>query len=393
MQTDDFSPPPVDWEDRQSAFALPETAIYLDGASKGARLDRVQAATHAAVQASAAPWHIPHALWMERIEYTRRLAAELVFEGDVDGVAMVPSAAYGLATAARNVPLARGDAVLVLEGQFPSNLMAWQQRCAEVGARMVAATPTPGQSLTEAVLARLRDTPQIAVVTLPNCYWHDGHLLDLDRIAPAVHDAGAALVLDLSQSIGVLPVRLQRWQPDFVVSVGYKWLLGPMGLSWFWVSPRWRDVGTPIEHHWLARDAGQDWTFPVASPPPFMPGARRFDAGGISDPIRLAMAAGSLVQLQHWGLDRVAGALGKVTAALDAALDAHGLSAWKTRGHAPHITGLRVPPARIDAVAAAFAAQQIICSRRHGCLRLAPYLTVGPDQMERVVEIAATAAG
>jgi selenocysteine lyase/cysteine desulfurase len=387
----DFVPPPVDWDARHAAFALPQAVIYLDGASKGPRLGRVQQAAHAALDQGAMPWMLPHAAVIAQLEHTRQLAADLLFGGDVDGMAIVPSAAYGLATAARNLPLQRGQAVLVLDGQFPSNLLAWQQRCAEVGAQVIAATAAPGESLTEAVLAQLAHTPQIAVVTLPHCYWHDGRMLDLDRIAPAVHAAGAALVLDLSQSAGVLPIDLARWQPDFVVSVGYKWLLGPIGLAWLWASPRWRAKGTPIEHHWLARDAGQDWTFPTGTPPPYMPGARRFDAGAINDPLRLVMAAGGLAQLQHWGLARVASALGEVTAALDDALDARGLSDWKTPGHAPHIAGLRVPKERLEAVAAAFSAHDVICSRRDGGLRLAPVLAVRPAQMREVVEIAANA--
>lgn len=391
MHTADFIIPPVAWEERHAAFALPAGVLHLDGASACARLSGVQVAAHAAVDQGAAPWRVSHEALMRQLESTRRLAADLLFGGDVDGVAMVPSAAYGLATAARNVPLAGGEAVLVLDGQFPSNLMAWLQRCAEVSAQVIVATPAPGQSPTDAVLEQLQRTPRIAVVALSHCDWHDGQLLDLGRIAPAVHALGAALVLDLSQSAGVLPIELAQWQPDFVVSVGYKWLLGPMGLAWLWASSRWRNEGTPIESHWIARDAGADWTFPVEAPLPFMPGARRFDAGAINDPIRLAMSAGGLAQLQHWGLARVAAALGEVTTALDDALDARGLSDWKTPGHAPHITGLRVPEARRDAVAAAFAAQDIICTPRKGCLRLAPSLTVKPEQMARVVEIAAGA--
>jgi selenocysteine lyase/cysteine desulfurase len=391
MRPDDFIPTPVDWARRQAAFALPPGTCYLDGTSAGPRLSGVQAAAHAAIDADAAPWQLPHAALLERVEQTRRLAAGLLFGGDVDGLAMVPSAAYGLATAAHNLPLQRGAAVLVLADQFPSNLLVWQQRCAQVGARVIAARPASGQSLTDAVLARIQDTPRLSVVTLPHCHWHDGRLLDLDRIALAAHAAGAALVLDLSQSLGVLPVALARWQPDFVISVGYKWLLGPTGLAWLWASPRWRREGVPIEHHWGARDPAQVWTFSSDALPPFMPGARRFDAGGIVDPLRLVMAAGGLAQLRHWGLSRVAGALGELTSALDAALDAHGLSAWKTPGHAPHITGLRVPADRLDAVAAALAAHQVICIRRGSGLRLAPCLRVSVEQMARVVEIAAGA--
>jgi selenocysteine lyase/cysteine desulfurase len=364
----------------------------MDAASKAARLNAVQAAAHAAIDAGATPWRQPHDAWMQQIEQTRALAAATLFEGDVDGLAMVPSAAYGLATAANSLPLRRGQTVLVLDGQFPSNLMVWQQCCARVGAQVLAALPVGEETLTDAVLRMVDRLPSLGIVSLPNCYWHDGQRLDLDRISVAVHARGAALVLDLSQSLGVLPLELARWQPDFVVCVGYKWLLGPMGLSWLWANPRWREEGEPIEHHWLARDAGDAWQFPIDAPPPYQAGARRFDAGGISDPLRLAMAAAGLAQLQRWQPARIATALGQVTAALDAALDAAGLGAWITPGHAPHLTGLRVPSERLDAVAQAFSTHRIICSRRHGGLRLAPYLTVDPEQMAAVVEIAAAAA-
>jgi selenocysteine lyase/cysteine desulfurase len=392
MSSAPLSSPTVAWSERRTAFALPPSLIYLDAASKAARLNAVQAAAHAAIDAGATPWRQPHDAWMQQIEQTRALAAASLFGGDVDGLAMVPSAAYGLATAANSLPLRRGQTVLVLDGQFPSNLMVWQQCCARVGAQVLAALPVGEETLTDAVLRMVERLPSLGIVSLPNCYWHDGQLLDLDRISVAVHARGAALVLDLSQSLGVLPLELARWQPDFVISVGYKWLLGPMGLSWLWASPRWREEGEPIEHHWLARDAGDAWQFPIDAPPPYQAGARRFDAGGISDPLRLAMAAAGLAQLQRWQPARIAAALGQVTAALDAALDAAGLGAWITPGHAPHITGLRVPAERLDAVAQAFSSHRIICSRRHGGLRLAPYLTVEPEQMAAVVEIAAAAS-
>ncbi|TBV74749.1 aminotransferase class V-fold PLP-dependent enzyme [Pseudoxanthomonas winnipegensis] len=384
-------PAPVPWPQRQRAFATPTDAVYLDAASKGARLRHVLDGAHAMLEAEAAPWWLPHADWMRRIEDARALAAQVLFDGDVEGLAMVPSAAHGLATAAANLPLRRGQAVLVLDGQFPSNLLAWQQRCAQAGAHVVGAAPRADETLTEAVLRTIDHTPQLAIATLPHCYWHDGRLLDLDDIADAVHARGAALVLDLSQSLGVLPLQLARWRPDFVVAVGYKWLLGTMGLTWLWASPRWRDEGVPLEQHWVARDAGADWVFPLDTPPPYLPGARRFDAGGIADPLRLLLTHGGLAQLQAWQPARIAAALGEVTAALDAALDARGLSAWKTPGHAPHIAGLRVPGERLEAVAGAFARRGVICSRRQGCLRLAPYLMVTAEQVEEVVEIAASA--
>ncbi|SEM16515.1 Selenocysteine lyase/Cysteine desulfurase [Pseudoxanthomonas sp. GM95] len=384
-------PTPVQWEQRHTAFVLPAVGLYLDGAARSPRLQHLQAAAHALIDAEATPGWLPYAEWLDSIEATRTLAAQVLFNDDVDGLAMVPSAAHGLAVAAHNLPPQRGDAVLVLDGQFPSNLLVWQQRCVDVGAQVVAAQPRAGESLTDAVLRTIADTPRLAIATLSHCDWHDGRLLHLDAIADAVHARGAALVLDLSQSLGVLPMDLARWRPDFVVSVGYKWLMGTMGLSWLWASPRWRDSGIPLEHHWVARDPGPDWAFPLEAMPSYRHGARRFDAGGIADPLRLAMTHGGLAQLHAWQPARIAASLGEITGALDAALDACGMSDWKTIGHAPHITGLRVPVDRLEALIVAFSAHGIACSPRPWGVRLAPMVGVRAEQIVQVVKIAADA--
>lgn len=244
-------PIPLDWAHRQQAFALPDELVYLDAASRGPLLRAVQQVAHQAVDALATPWRLPFDAWLQQIEQLRTLAAGL-FDHDADAVALLPSAAHGLATAARNLPLQRGDAVLVLEGQFPSNLLIWQRRCAEVGGRIVAVPTSTGTVLTDAVLQAIAQTPALRIASLPQAYWLDGRQLDLDRISAALQARGAALVLDLSQSLGVLPNDLPRWKPEFVVSVGHKWLLGPMGLAWLWAAPHWRAQGVPIKNTGLA---------------------------------------------------------------------------------------------------------------------------------------------
>ncbi|KPL48115.1 selenocysteine lyase [Xanthomonas axonopodis] len=376
---------PLDWNQRHQAFALPSGVIYLDAASRGPLLRAVQTVAHHAVDAMAAPWRLPFDTWLQQIEHLRGLAAALL-DGDADAVAMVPSAAHGLATAARNLPLQAGDAVLVLEGQFPSNLLIWQRRCAEANAHLVGVPTTAGGSLTDAVLQTIADTPALRIASLPQAYWLDGRMLDLDRISAAVRTRGAALVLDLSQSLGVLPPDLPRWQPDFVVSVGHKWLLGPMGLAWLWVAPQWRAHGVPIEEHWIGRDAGSSWEFPIATAPHYRSGARRFDAGGVTDPLRIAMATVALQQINAWQPARIAAALGKLTAQWDTALQARGLGNWCTPGHAAHLTALQPSADTLDAVATTLNTLGVICPRRHGRLRIAPHLSVTEHALSRVIE-------
>jgi selenocysteine lyase/cysteine desulfurase len=392
MSASAVSAAPLDLADASRAFSLPEGVRYLDTASKGPRLASVLAAGQAALADSVAPWTLSFDAWRAQIETLRGLAAATLFAGDVDGVAMLPSVAYGLATAARQLPLAAGEAVVLLDGQFPSNLLLWQQRCAETGAQLAVVRRGPQQDWTEAVLATLHAQPRVRIATLPNAYWRDGALLDLDRIAARVHAVGAALVLDLSQSLGVLPARLAAWRPDFVVAVGHKWLLGPMGLAWLWAAPHWRTQGVPIEHHWQARDPGADWHFPTEAPPPFRAGARRFDAGGVTEPLRLAMATAALRQLQHWQPARIAARLGELAAAFEDELQVRGAGNWSVPGHAPHLSALRPPAPVMQALLPWLQRAQVICTHRHGALRIAPYLQLTPEAMRALAREMVVAA-
>jgi selenocysteine lyase/cysteine desulfurase len=370
-------------------FALPKDMLYLDSAAHGPPLKTVRAAATAALQQSTTSW-LGGARWRNDVERVRALAAQL-FDNDADAIAMIPSAAYGLSIAARNVPLQAQQSVLVLEGQFPSNLLPWRQRCAEVGANLVFARRKDDQDWTTAVLDALAAHPGINVLALPQAHWRDGSLLDLARISDRARARGASLVLDLSQSLGAMPVDLHAWRPDFVVAVGYKWLLGSYGLVWLWAAPQWRDHGQPLEQGWMAHDRDTLWQASSKGDAMPLAGARRYDAGGVCDALRLSMSETALQQVLDWGVADIAVQLQQRTAALDHALEMHGLGSLRTHDHAPHICGVQLPPQRTAAVARALSEAGIVCTVRHHCVRLAPHLHAGIDEMSRPIEIIAKA--
>lgn len=374
----------------RALFDLPPRAVYLDTAAHAPMLRAARDAGIAALASGNRPWTPDEDAWDARTERARTLAADW-FDGDADAIAFIPSVAFGIAIAARNLPLARGDAVLVLDNQFPSNLLAWQQRCIDVGAQIVVARPAPGQDWTAAVLDAFAAHPQIRIAAVAQARWDDGALLDLDAIATWARAAGIALVLDLSQSLGALPADIARWQPAFAVSVGYKWLLGASGLALLWVAPRWREQGVPIEHHWSAREDREVWRFDSHALPRFRSGARRFDAGGVLDPLHLGMFEAAQSQLRAWGRDAVLSRLRALTQLLDDALDAAGLAAWKSPAHAPHFCGVRPPAAQFDTVTAALREAGIVCTARYGLLRVAPHLHVRDADIARCTDVLAAA--
>src|ERR1035441_904832 len=88
----------------------------------------------------------------------------------------------------------------------------------------------------------------MAIAALPHVHWTSGGRLDLVRIGEACRNLGAALALDLTQSLGALPFSVgslkndlqNAVQPDFAVAASYKWLLGPYSAGLLYVAPKWQ---------------------------------------------------------------------------------------------------------------------------------------------------------
>ena len=56
-----------------------------------------------------------------------------------------------------------------------------------------------------------------------------GYILPVEEIAGECRDRGVPLIVDASQSAGVLPVRMDELQPAFIAMPGHKGLYGPQG--------------------------------------------------------------------------------------------------------------------------------------------------------------------
>src|SRR5262249_61630348 len=88
-------------------------------------------------------------------------------------------------------------------------------------------------------------------------------LIDLEQVGERARSVGASLVIDASQSLGAYPLDIAKVQPDFLVSVGYKWLMGPYALGYLYAAPKWRGSGKPIENSWLSAPRAGEFSSPV----------------------------------------------------------------------------------------------------------------------------------
>ncbi len=147
-------------------FEIPDGVCYLNCAYMSPQLRSVREVGERALARKSQPWEIMPQDFFEDSEVARELFAELV-GGEADGVALIPSVSYGIAVAAANVPVERGQSIVVLAEQFPSNVYTWRELAKREGAELVTVSRPADHEWTRAVLEHVDE--RCAVVAVPNC--------------------------------------------------------------------------------------------------------------------------------------------------------------------------------------------------------------------------------
>ena len=98
---------------KRDHFDVPTDVVYLNCAYMGPLSRQVREAGVEALSRKAQPWKIVPSDFFTDVERARELFAEIV-GADPEGVALLPSVSYGIATAARNLPITEGSEIVVL---------------------------------------------------------------------------------------------------------------------------------------------------------------------------------------------------------------------------------------------------------------------------------------
>lgn len=72
-----------------------------------------------------------------------------------------------------------------------------------------------------------------ALLTVSQVVFKSGFLYDVEKLTQIAHRAGALVLLDLSHSVGAVPIELDRWGVDLAVGCTYKYLNGGPGAPAF----------------------------------------------------------------------------------------------------------------------------------------------------------------
>ncbi len=370
---------------QRSLFDIPRHVCYLDAASWSPLPIATLEAGRAAVARKGRPWTLDPSFASQQHERARRAAARLI-NADPDDVALISSVSYGVASAAKVLPVPKGARVLVLENDHSSAVLEWTTRAAAQGFTVDVVRRPDDADWTMAVLAAIArpGAAPVALASVSSVHWSDGGMLDMERVAAALRGQGAALLVDATHAAGVVQSDVSRLDPDFLVFPTYKWLLGPYGRAFLYIAKR-RQNGVPLEQTSYGRRAISSDREPYYRDTDFVSGGRRFDMGERDHLISLEMASIGMEMMAQWGCAAVSARLGMLTERLAAGLRGCGVTVPPAASRAPHVLSLGFPHGMPEGLIARLAAENVYVASRIGRMRVSPHAYNDEEDVDRFV--------
>jgi cysteine desulfurase / selenocysteine lyase len=173
----------------------------------------------------------PKSRWLARVEDVRARLAQLI-GAEPSEIAFTKNTSEGLNIAANALPLTAGDNVLLAEGDHPNTAYAFLNlRAKGINVRFLAM----GEEAVDAASFAPHIDACTRAVSLSHVMFHAGHLSDITGIG-RLCEKRIHLVVDATQSVGVMPLDVGALPPSMIAFGCHKGLLVPQGLGVLYAS-------------------------------------------------------------------------------------------------------------------------------------------------------------
>ena len=260
--------------------------------------------------------------------------------------------------------------VVIVEGEFPSVRYVYDRLARRFGAEIVT---VPYDALLETIDERTQ------LVPMSHVFFESSFMADAQAIARRCREVGATLVLDVFQSAGIVPVKVQEWDVPIAVGGVLKWLCGGPGGSFLYVDPKLRPKLEPSFTGWMAH--ADPFNF-EAPPMRFRDDALRFALGTPPIPALYAAREGPKI-IAEAGVERIREKSSRQTQKLVELADARGFELHTPREASRRggSVSMHVPHGR--EVSLELNADDIVCDFRPASgIRFSPHFYTTDEEID-----------
>ncbi len=158
-------------------------------------------------------------------------------------IAFTENATAAFALALSSVPFAPGDVIVTTRNDYASTQIQLLSLKARLGVRILRAPDRSAGGVDVQAMAELIRRHRVRLVCVTHIPTNSGLVQDVRAIGSVCRDAGVLYLIDACQSIGQLPLDVAALGCDFLSASARKYLRGPRGAGFLYVSDRALDQG------------------------------------------------------------------------------------------------------------------------------------------------------
>jgi cysteine desulfurase/selenocysteine lyase len=217
----------------------------------------------------------------ERVDGVYESAARLI--GCLpDEIALLENATRSWDAVFYALPFAPGDRIVTGRAEYCSNYMAYLQIARATGAEIVVIGDDEHGQIDLAELADRIDE-RVRLISLSHVPTSGGLVNPAAGVGAIAREAGVPFLLDATQSVGQLPIDVQVIGCDFLATTGRKFLRGPRGTGFLYVSREKIEDLAPA----VVEVGSASWT--ASDRYTLKPSAKRFETWEVSYALRLGL--------------------------------------------------------------------------------------------------------
>jgi selenocysteine lyase/cysteine desulfurase len=366
----------VDKSKVRELFPVTKNLVYFNHAAVGPLSTRAYEAMekHARDQREFGALH-----WREwYAEYDRlRASAARLLHAQANEIAILKNTSEALSFVAEGYRWVRGDNVVTTAVEFPSNYSPWKW-LERRGVECRVATLPSVEAIEPLIDERTR------IVSVASVAFHNGFTADLDAIGELCASRDVLLCVDAIQSLGALPIDVQKSKIAFLAADGHKWMCGPESATIFYVAAAHRDRLEVMEHGWT--NVAHKGTFLNAGTE-LVGDARRFEAGSLNTNGIHGLRA-SIDLLLEIGIDKIAAEVVRLATRLAERLEEIG---WKVGSPRPIASGIigAIPPGVEPSLLRwhrLLEENRVVCAPREGMLRFSPHFYNDDQEINYLID-------
>jgi selenocysteine lyase/cysteine desulfurase len=216
---------------------------------------------------------------------TYRSVATLLGAG-AHNIALVQNSTVAFAQAISAFDLARGDVILTSRSDYASNQIMYLSLARRREVEIVRAPDAPEGGVDPDAVRRLIAHRRPALVALTWVPTNSGLVQPAEIVGQICRESELPYLVDACQAVGQMPIAVDRLHCDFLAATSRKFLRGPRGLGFLYVSDRMLESGS---HPLLIDMHGATWTnrdeFALT------PDARRFETWEFASALVMGLGA------------------------------------------------------------------------------------------------------